>query len=309
MAGTTSIASIMSCHCPRSPRKNRVTSPKSQHADGSFGLCLSAGSVRTTRPADGDRRDEDRDRLQRVLHCRAFYAEAASPARYALERGDWKAAEGLTVRPSPSANVPGNHSISPAPSALREPAMPKPPSLMSRKLGELRGQASRGKGCSQAGPNRRRHPAPASPPPGCSTPTVKKDDALKAMSDAAEAEDRTEKHPVTPGVPKPASASFMARMLLDCGNAKEALTAFEATLKKEPNRLGAYAGAAKAAAQLGETTKAGGDTSARSSNKPANCKRNTRTEVADARTYLRYALGRLRGRYAGQCFGHSAPLR
>jgi hypothetical protein len=33
------------------------------------------------------------------------YAEAASPARYALERGDWKGAEQLTVRPSPLANV------------------------------------------------------------------------------------------------------------------------------------------------------------------------------------------------------------
>ena len=66
----------------------------------------------------------------------------------------------------------------------------------------------------------------------------KKDEALKAMSDAADAEDRTEKHPVTPGVPKPARELY-GEMLLDSGNAKDALTAFEATLKKEPNRLGA----------------------------------------------------------------------
>ena len=32
----------------------------------------------------------------------------------------------------------------------------------------------------------------------------KHDDALKAMSSAADAEDKTEKHPVTPGVPTPA---------------------------------------------------------------------------------------------------------
>ena len=37
----------------------------------------------------------------------------------------------------------------------------------------------------------------------------KYDDALNAMSAAADAEDKTEKHPVTPGVPKPAR-SFMA---------------------------------------------------------------------------------------------------
>ena len=36
----------------------------------------------------------------------------------------------------------------------------------------------------------------------------KYDDALKAMSAAADAEDKTEKHPVTPGVPKPAREQY-----------------------------------------------------------------------------------------------------
>jgi len=38
--------------------------------------------------------------------------------------------------------------------------------------------------------------------------------------------------------------------------ATEALAAFEATLKKEPNRLGAYVGAAKAAEKAGDNAKA-----------------------------------------------------
>ena len=38
--------------------------------------------------------------------------------------------------------------------------------------------------------------------------------------------------------------------------AKDALAAFEATLKKEPHRLGATLGAAKAAEQLGDAAKA-----------------------------------------------------
>jgi len=46
-------------------------------------------------------------------------------------------------------------------------------------------------------------------------------------------------------------------MLLDRGSAKEALAAFEATLKKEPHRLGATIGAAKAADKAGDTAKAG----------------------------------------------------
>jgi tetratricopeptide (TPR) repeat protein len=104
------------------------------------------------------------------------------------------------------------------------------------------------------------------------------------MSAAADAEDKTEKHPVTPGVPKPARELY-GDMLLDRGMAKEALAAFEATLKKEPNRLGAYVGAAKAAEKSGDKAKAreyykkvvaiagGADQS--------------RTEAADARAYLK----------------------
>jgi uncharacterized protein HemY len=55
-------------------------------------------------------------------------------------------------------------------------------------------------------------------------------------------------------------------------------------MKKEPNRLGAFAGAAKAAAQLGDTAKArdyfGKVT------KQAGSEDTPRTEVADARKYL-----------------------
>ena len=92
-----------------------------------------------------------------------------------------------------------------------------------------------------------------------------------------------EKHPVTPGVPKPARELYGV-MLLERGMAAEALVAFEATLKKEPNRLGAYVGAAKAADKSGDQAKAkryfakvieiadGAD--------------ETRTEIADARVYL-----------------------
>jgi tetratricopeptide (TPR) repeat protein len=83
----------------------------------------------------------------------------------------------------------------------------------------------------------------------------KHDDALKTMSAAADAEDKTEKHPVTPGVPEPARELY-GFMLLERGMAKEALAAFEATLKKEPNRLGAYVGAAKAAESSGDLAKA-----------------------------------------------------
>jgi tetratricopeptide (TPR) repeat protein len=83
----------------------------------------------------------------------------------------------------------------------------------------------------------------------------KYDDALNAMSAAADAEDKTEKSPVTPGSLAPARELY-GFMLLDRGMAKEALAAFEATQAKEPNRFNGYAGAAKAAQALGDTATA-----------------------------------------------------
>src|SRR5262249_7085745 len=77
------------------------------------------------------------------------------------------------------------------------------------------------------------------------------DDALKAMSAAADAEDRTEKAPVTPGPLAPARELY-GEMLLARGLAKEALAAFEATKIKEPNRFNGFLGAALAADMLGD---------------------------------------------------------
>jgi Tfp pilus assembly protein PilF len=45
-------------------------------------------------------------------------------------------------------------------------------------------------------------------------------------------------------------------MLLESGMAKEALAAFEGTLKKEPNRLGATLGAGTAAEKAGDSDRA-----------------------------------------------------
>jgi len=83
----------------------------------------------------------------------------------------------------------------------------------------------------------------------------KYDQALKAMSAAADAEDKTEKHVVTFGPLVPARELY-GFMLLDRGLAKEALAAFEATIKQEPNRFNAFAGAAQVSEGLGDKAKA-----------------------------------------------------
>jgi tetratricopeptide (TPR) repeat protein len=72
---------------------------------------------------------------------------------------------------------------------------------------------------------------------------------------AADAEDKTEKAPITPGSIVPARELY-GQMLLERGLGKEALAAFEATLKKEPHRFGATIGAAWAAHKAGDLEKA-----------------------------------------------------
>jgi len=60
---------------------------------------------------------------------------------------------------------------------------------------------------------------------------------------------------VTPGPLAPARELYGA-MLLDHGMPKEALLAFEVTLAKEPHRLGATLGGARAAMKMGDAAKA-----------------------------------------------------
>ena len=83
----------------------------------------------------------------------------------------------------------------------------------------------------------------------------KADAALALMKDAAEHEDRTDKSAVTPGPIKPAR-ELLGEMLMESKRPAEALAAFEAVLAKEPNRLHAMRGAARAAAQSGLRGKA-----------------------------------------------------
>jgi hypothetical protein len=208
------------------------------------------------------------------------YALAVSPARYVIERADWKAAASLDVRPSPLAQVQAITYFARALGAARSgnPEAAKPDIA---KLGELRDKLREAKDAywsEQVDIQQKVASAWVLYAEG------KYDDALKAMSAAADAEDKTEKHPVTPGIPKPARELYGV-MLLERGMAKEALAAFEATLKKEPNRLAAYVGAAKAAEKSGDSAKAReyyGKVVSIASNAD-----NSRTEVADARAHLK----------------------
>jgi tetratricopeptide (TPR) repeat protein len=83
----------------------------------------------------------------------------------------------------------------------------------------------------------------------------KKTDALALMMEAAELEDKTEKHPVTPGEILPAKQQ-LADMLMQLGKYEEAFAAYEADEQKHPNRFNTLYGAAVAADRLNKKDKA-----------------------------------------------------
>jgi hypothetical protein len=179
------------------------------------------------------------------------YALAVSPARYALERADWKGASQLQTRET---KFPYADAMTYFARALGSARSGNPAAARTEiaKLAELREKLREAKDIywtEQVDIQFQVATAWALYAEG------KQDEALKAMSAATDAEDKTEKHPVTPGVPTPARELY-GQMLLDRGMAKEALAAFEATLGKEPHRFGATIGAAKAAVKTGDIARA-----------------------------------------------------
>jgi tetratricopeptide (TPR) repeat protein len=181
----------------------------------------------------------------------AHYALAASPARYAVERGDWKGASQLLVRPS---NFPFVMAISHFARALGAARSGKPDAAKPdiAKLTELRDKLRDAKDPYWAEiVDIQRQVAAA----WVLHAEGKYDEALKTMSAAADAEDKIENHVVTPGPLAPARELY-GEMLLDRGMAKEALVAFEATKAKEPNRFRGFLGAAQAAEKLGDNAAA-----------------------------------------------------
>jgi Tfp pilus assembly protein PilF len=75
------------------------------------------------------------------------------------------------------------------------------------------------------------------------------------MRSAAELEDATEKHPVTPGPILPAR-ELLGDMFLELKQPAQALREFEASLSASPNRFNGLSGAARAARQAGDAEKA-----------------------------------------------------
>jgi hypothetical protein len=171
-----------------------------------------------------------------------YFALAAIPARYALERQDWKQAAQLTLRETP---FPYTDAIT----------------WFARGLAAARlGQATKANESAAALQQIRVRLLKSDETYWALQAQIqelavrawaaladgKNDDALHQINTAAELEDATEKSAVTPGPLAPAR-ELLGEMLLQTNQPAQALEQFEAALKNEPGRFRALYGAAHAA--------------------------------------------------------------
>jgi len=171
-----------------------------------------------------------------------YFSLAAIPARYALERQDWKRASQLPVRETPY----------PYTDALTWFAR----GLGAARLGQVRTAIESAEALHQihdrlvtASENywaRQVEIQGVSISAWAALAQGKKEDALRLMKSAADLEDATEKSAITPGPLAPAR-ELLGEMWLQINQPENALEQFELTLKKEPGRFRALYGAARAA--------------------------------------------------------------
>jgi tetratricopeptide (TPR) repeat protein len=179
------------------------------------------------------------------------FAIAAIPARYALERGAWAEAAALPTRPAKTPFTEGITHFARAVGAARSgnPAAAAPDIDRLAALRDTMKEMKDPYWTEQLDLQRRVALAWVAYAEG------RKDDGIKQLQAAADAEDATDKSAISPGPLAPAR-ELLGDMLLDAGRHQEALVAFEATTKKEPNRFRGLYGAGRAAELSGDKAKA-----------------------------------------------------
>ncbi len=186
----------------------------------------------------------------------AAYALAAIPSRYALERRQWQEAAQLTLHPRelawqrfPQAEAVLTFARGLGAARSGNVATARKDLERLQALRDTLQEAKQGYWAEQTEIQRRVVAAWLARAEG------KLPEALEMMRAAADLEDSTEKHPVTPGALVPAR-ELLGEMLVENNDLGAALHAFEASHKVEPNRFKGLAGAAQAAVRAGEREKA-----------------------------------------------------
>ncbi|MFN2384663.1 MAG: hypothetical protein ABR559_10475 [Gemmatimonadota bacterium] len=175
------------------------------------------------------------------------YNAAAMPARYALERGDWAAAEALPVPENALAYVEAVPRFARAIGAARagHPELARGDTERLAVLESDLAESGEEEWAVPVGAQRLAAEAWVEWAEGDQA------EALDLAERAAELEETVEKHPITPGPLLPARELY-ADMLLESGDAAAAQAAYEATLAREPRRARALYGAGRAAELAGD---------------------------------------------------------
>ena len=182
------------------------------------------------------------------------YALAAIPARFALERGRWDEATHLVVRPAPEwraaeAITHFARAIGAARGGDTALARADVATLgeIERALGAAGGQQAYWAGQVKI----QRLAAGAWLARATGDPA----EAVRRATAAADIEDVTQKHPVTPGAVLPAR-ELLGDLLLELSRPADAARAYEASLRQAPGRARSLFGLARAAEQAGDITTA-----------------------------------------------------
>ena len=179
------------------------------------------------------------------------YAAVAMPARMALERGDWAAASQLVVQGTAFAHCEAITTFSRALGAARlgNIAAAEQEALRLEAQHKALTDAKNNYWATEVEVQRVAAAAWIAKAKG------QNDEALRLMRAAADMEDKSEKHIVTPGRVVPAR-ELLGEMLLELKQPALALKEFEQSQVREPNRLRGFAGLATAADAVGAREKA-----------------------------------------------------
>jgi len=176
------------------------------------------------------------------------YAFAAIPARYAMERKDWKGAAALQLYPAnfPWEKFPWQEAITHFAKLVGNVHLNRS-EIAQQELNILKALFDK----LAADKNKSLEAAQVMVQIKASQALIEyskgnKDQALNLMRSAADMEDAMEKHPVTPGAVIPAR-ELLGELLLEMNKPSLALEAFEADLKNNPNRRNGLNGLAMAA--------------------------------------------------------------
>ena len=179
------------------------------------------------------------------------YAFAAIPARYAIERGDWRSAANLEAITTKFVFPDAMRYFARALGAARsgDPASAERDVQQLATLRDALKAAKNDYWATEVEVSRLGGAAWIALARG------KEEEALRLMRSAADIEGKSEKHIVTPGRLVPAR-ELLGELLLELKRPVDALEAFEMSQTREPDRFRGLYGAAQAAAQSGDIAKA-----------------------------------------------------